>query len=99
MALQAYEHGIKKGQMPEPYWFFWGTAAFGVAGIVAMGNDRLGTVLAWGFLIGAFVYQVNQGQKQEKNATQNGNPSAQQITAGRAYNPFQNRSTGNQAIQ
>jgi hypothetical protein len=98
MALQAYKHGIQPKQMPEPFWFFWATAAFGVAGLVAMGNERLGTVLAWGLLVGSFVYSYQSQKTKTEQAVKNSNPSAQQIVGSQPFNPFQNRSSGTQAI-
>lgn len=98
MGLQAYKFGVKPGQMPEPYHFLWATVGFAVSGILAMGNERLGVVLAWGLMIGAFVYSYQTDKQQEENATKNGNPSSQQLIAAQPFNPFQNRSTGNQAI-
>jgi len=90
MGLQAYKHGVQPKQMPEPYWFFWASAAFAVSGIVAMGNERLGIVLAWGLLIGSLVYSYQSEKDKEVQATKNGNPSAQQVTGAQPYNPFQN---------
>jgi hypothetical protein len=90
MGLQAYKHGIQPKQMPEPYWFLLATAAFAVSGIVAMGNERLGIVLAWGLLVGSLVYSYQSEQDKQKTATQKGNPTSQQLTGAAPYNPFQN---------
>jgi hypothetical protein len=78
MATQAYRHGIATTppQMPEPYWFFWGSAAMGLAGVVAMANHRLGVVLAWGFMLGALVYNYETNKTQAAQTTANTNPSA-----------------------
>jgi hypothetical protein len=83
MVVQAYRHGIATTppQMPEPYWFFWGSAAMGVAGVVAMANDRLGLVLAWGFMLGAIVYQYQTGQTTAQKKAANTNPSAAGINS------------------
>jgi hypothetical protein len=77
MFAQAYTHGIalkdKNGkstpQMPEPYWFFWGSAAMGVAGLVAMANARLGLVMAWGFMLGAMVYKYQDSKTKAAQTT------------------------------
>lgn len=85
MGVQAYRYGIKPDadgnrQMPEPFRFFWGTAAMGVCGIVATADKRVGIVLAWGLLIGAGVIDYNARKKATKKVISNANPSASQIT-------------------
>jgi hypothetical protein len=82
MFTQAYKHGIAPApvgsppRMPEPYYFFWGSAAMGIAGLVAMANQRLGVVMAWGFLLGAMVYNYESNKQQTQQKTANANPSA-----------------------
>lgn len=85
MGVQAYRYGIKPDasgnrQMPEPFRFFWGSAAMGVCGIVGMADKRVGIVLAWGLLIGAGVIDYNSRKKTKKKIAANANPSASQIT-------------------
>jgi hypothetical protein len=82
MAVQAYKHGIaaQPPQMPEPYWFFYGSAAMGVAGLVAMANQRLGVVMAWAFLIGAMVYSYQTDKTTAKTKAANANPTASGLT-------------------
>lgn len=85
MGIQSYRYGIKPDangnrQMPEPFRFFWGSAAIGVCGIVAMADKRVGIVLAWGLLIGAGVIDYNTRKKKTKKVISNANPSASQVT-------------------
>lgn len=82
MAGQAYKHGIATSppQMPEPYWFFWGSAAMGLCGVVAMANARLGVVLAWGIMLGALVYNYEQGKTNAAQTVANANPTGQALT-------------------
>ena len=88
MATQAYRHGIglkdAKGNttpaMPEPYWFFWGSAAMGIAGVVAMANARLGLVMAWGFMLGAMVINYQTSKTTAATTAANANPSAAGLT-------------------
>lgn len=89
MFAQAYTHGVAatdgKGgsapHMPEPYWFFWGSAAMGIAGLVAMANQRLGVVMAWGFMLGAMVYKYQVGKTSAQQTAANANPSGRAITS------------------
>ena len=88
MFAQAYTHGIAasdgKGgtapRMPEPYYFFWGSAAMGIAGVVAMANARLGLVMAWGLMLGAMVYKYQAAKDAAATTAANTNPSASAIT-------------------
>jgi hypothetical protein len=88
MFAQAYNHGIAapdgKGgtttRMPEPYFFFWGSAVMGIAGLAAMANQRLGLVMAWGFLLGAMVYKYQAAKTQAATTAANTNPSALAIS-------------------
>lgn len=85
MGVQAYRYGIKPDadgnrKMPEPFHFFWGSAAMGICAVVAMADNRVGVVLAWGLLIGAAVVDYNKQGAAKKTAQSNANPSSQQIT-------------------
>lgn len=80
MGVLAYRNGVKKDQLPEPFYFVWGTAGMGIAGLAGMADSRLGVVLAWGLLIGAAVIDYNKRKSTKKTATANANPSASQIT-------------------
>jgi hypothetical protein len=93
MGLEAYRFSVPNGawlswtdykasthQMPEPSHFLWGTAAMGICGVVAMADKRVGVVMAWGLLIGAWVIGYNTQNKVTATATANANPSAQQVT-------------------
>lgn len=80
MGVQIYKHGIQAKQMPEPFYFIYGTAAMGIAGIVAMANERLGLVLAWGLLLGAAIYQYDSSKNAAQTATANANPSSLAVT-------------------
>lgn len=85
---QAYSNGInvtdKTGKptpkMPEPYYFLWGSAAMGFAGLAAMANERLGVLMAWGFLLGALIYQYQNAQKAAAAAQAQANPSTLALT-------------------
>ena len=87
MMIEAYYNGFgaKDAQgnaaprMPEPYHFIFATISMSAAGLVALGNERLGVVLAWGMLLGAMVYNYEQGRSLKALALQNGNPSATQL--------------------
>jgi hypothetical protein len=89
MATTAYRHGIgledSKGNstpaMPEPYWFFWGSAAMGVAGVVAMANHRLGIVMAWGFMLSAMVINYQTSKTAAVTKAANTNPSAMGVSS------------------
>lgn len=89
MATQAWRHGIgvvdSKGnpapKMPEPYYFFWGSVLIGFTGIVAMANQRLGVVMAWGFMLGALVYNYESSKQQAAKTQANSNPTALAIHA------------------
>lgn len=89
MFVQAYRHGIAasdgKGgtapRMPEPFYFFWGSAAMGIAGLVAMANARLGLVMAWGFMLGAMVYSYQTTKDTNAAKTANTNPTALAVTS------------------
>jgi hypothetical protein len=106
MAMQAYRYGIgvkdSKGnvtpQMPEPYHFFWGSAAMGIAGLVAMANARLGLVLAWGWMLGAFVYDYQNQKTLTATTTANANPSAAGLTNPTNTSLTGQRSGGNQIV-
>lgn len=63
-------------QMPEPYWFFWGSLAMGACGVIAMWNQRLGVVTAWALLLGAMVGKYTVGNNAKQQAIANSNPSA-----------------------
>jgi hypothetical protein len=84
MAMQAYRYGIgvkdSKGnstpQMPEPYHFLWGSTLMGICGVVAMANARLGLVMAWGFMLGAFVWDYQNQKTLTATTAANTNPSA-----------------------
>jgi hypothetical protein len=85
MGVQAYRHGVKANQLPEPFYFFWGSAAFGICGVVAMANKNVGVILAWGLLLGAGIIDYSQRTNAQKTASKNANPSATQVSsAGRA---------------
>jgi hypothetical protein len=56
VAYQTYQHGYKQGKFPEPYYFVGATAAMGICAIVAQANENFGTLLAWGLVVGNFVY-------------------------------------------
>jgi hypothetical protein len=56
VAYQAYQHGYKQGKLPEPYYFIGATAAMGICAVVAQANEGFGTILAWGLVVGNFVY-------------------------------------------
>jgi hypothetical protein len=89
MATTAYRHGIglkdAKGNatpaMPEPYYFFWGSAAMGVAGVVAMANHRLGIVMAWAFMLSAMVYNYQTTKATAAIKAANTNPSAMGVSS------------------
>jgi hypothetical protein len=82
MGVQAYRHGITTTppQLPEPYWFFWGSAAMGIAGVVAMANQRLGVIMAWGFMLGAMVYTYQTDKTKAAQTAANTNPTASAIS-------------------
>jgi hypothetical protein len=88
MAMQAYRYGFgvkdSKGNaapvMPEPYHFLWGSTAMGIAGLVAMANARLGLVMAWGFMLGAFVWDYQNQKTLTASTAANANPSAAGLT-------------------
>jgi|SRR6267142_4178918 len=83
MGVQAYRHGVKVNEMPEPFYFFWGSAAFGICGVIAMANRNVGVILAWGLLIGAGIVDYNQRTNAQKSARVNSNPSANQLSTAR----------------
>lgn len=72
LAYEGYNQGYKKQQLPAPYHFLYATFAMGLAGIVSQANERVGVLLAWGFLLGAL---VSQYQKQATAPTQPSNPA------------------------
>lgn len=96
MGVQAWRFGVKATppQLPDPFHFFWGSAAMGICGAVAMANRRAGVVLAWGLLIGAMVANYNTAQTAKKTAAANANPSAQQITTRQVGTVPSNYKTG-----
>ncbi len=106
MAMQAYRYGFAvkdpKGnatpQLPEPYHFWWGSAAIGVAGVVAMANARLGLVMAWGFMLGAFVWDYQNQKTLTASTAANANPSAAGLTNPTATSLTGKRSGGNQIV-
>lgn len=60
MGFLAWKYGIQAGQLPAPYRFLGGTGLMAFAAIVAEANSTIGTLLAWGFLLGALVYTAKQ---------------------------------------
>ena len=95
MIVQAYVHGfgVKDSddnpapRMPEPYYFVFATIAFAVTGLISLGNERLGVVLAWGTLLGTLVYNYDTGKKITADAAKNANISAAQITTSAGNHP------------
>jgi hypothetical protein len=89
MGIQAYKHGFavkdQKGnptpKMPEPYWFFWGSASMGIAGAVAIFHARLGVVLAWGLLFGAMMYNYQASKTVPQLKQAQANPSGQALAS------------------
>lgn len=64
MSYQTYRYGIKPQQLPEPYHYIWGSAAMVVAGIAYQASPRVGTLLAWGLLIGALIASNTLGKQE-----------------------------------
>ncbi len=71
IAFDAWAYGYERKQLPEPFRFFWGTVAMGLAGIVAQADDRVGTLFAWALLAGAFAAYYNENQTLSPKALAN----------------------------